>query len=212
MIFSRQREKRPSLFLPNKLKENTHNRGISMSLEPKEAYSFQANQSQTALYERYSRIIFGYLRLHIHSPEDAEDLLLDVFLAALEHDNLAAFSPGEQLAWLRRVAHNKLINTYRRASRSPHTTLNTIEEPGMEEESPEYLLLQQEAWQQVQTSLKSLPALQQHILQLRYGDGLRCSEIALLLNKREEAVRKLLSRSILRLRQIYQQIEGESTC
>ncbi len=183
-----------------------------MPLEPKEVDDPQTNQSQTILYERYSKVIFGYLRLHMHSPEDAEDLLLDVFLAALEHDNLASFSPGEQLAWLKRVAHNKLVNVYRQASRSPHTALNAIEEPILEEEGPEYLALQQEQRRQVQASVKTLPMLQQHILQLRYGDGLRCSEIALLLNKREEAVRKILSRTILHLRQIHQQIEGESIC
>jgi len=45
----------------------------------------------------------------------------------LEHDNLVALSPGEQLAWLRRVAHNKLLNNYRKASRSPQVALDTLE-------------------------------------------------------------------------------------
>ena len=67
---------------------------MSMLLEPKEVDSLQAYHSQTFLYESYGQIIFGYLRLHIHSLEDAEDLLIEVFLAALEHDNLAAFSSG----------------------------------------------------------------------------------------------------------------------
>ena len=61
-----------------------------MSLEPKEVDSLQEDRSQTALYERYGQVIFGYLRLHMHSLEDAEDLLLEVFLAALGHDNLSA--------------------------------------------------------------------------------------------------------------------------
>ncbi|HET7641187.1 MAG TPA: sigma-70 family RNA polymerase sigma factor [Ktedonobacteraceae bacterium] len=183
-----------------------------MSLEPKEVDSLQEDRSQTALYERYGQVIFGYLRLHMHSLEDAEDLLLEVFLAALEHDNLSAFSPGEQLAWLRRVAHNKLANVYRRASRSPQVALDAIVETILEEESPEQLTLRQEERGQLRAYIKKLPPLQQQILQLRYGDGLRCPEIALLLNKREGAVRKLLSRSIIFLRQVYQQTEGESTC
>jgi RNA polymerase sigma factor (sigma-70 family) len=183
---------------------------MSMPLEPKEVDSFQGNQSQTTLYESYGQVIFGYLRLHMHSLEDAEDLLLEVFLAALQHDNLAALSPGEQLAWLRRVAHNKLVNVYRRASRSPQVALDSIVETTLAEEGPEQLALRQEEQRQVRASIQKLPALQQQILQLRYGDGLRCSEIALLLNKREGAVRKLLSRSILFLRQFHQQTEGEN--
>jgi RNA polymerase sigma factor (sigma-70 family) len=185
---------------------------MSMPLEPKEVDSLQGNQSQTALFESYGQVIFGYLRLHMHSLQDAEDLLLEVFLAALEHNNLTALSPGEQLAWLKRVAHNKLVNVYRQASRSPHLALDSIEEIALEEDGPEQLTLRQEEGRQLRASLQKLPILQQHILQLRYGDGLRCSEIALLLNKREAAVRKLLSRSIHFLRRVYQQTEGESTC
>lgn len=183
-----------------------------MPPEPRQAGNPQYVYSQTTLYERHGRAIFGYLRLHMRSVEDAEDLLLEVFLAALEHDNLAAWSPGEQLAWLRRVAHNKLLNVYRYTSRNPQVALDSVMETLLETEGPEQLALRQEERNQLLTSLQKLPPLQQYILQLRYGDGLRCSEIALLLNKREGAVRKLLSRSIIFLCQVYGQLEGEITC
>jgi RNA polymerase sigma factor (sigma-70 family) len=202
----------PTLFYQRDLGENTYVRGMSMPLEPKEVDSLQGNQRQTALYESYGQVIFGYIRLHARSLEDAEDLLLEVFLAALEHDNLTALSPGEQLAWLRRVAHNKLLNVLRQAHRRPQVALDSVMGIILEEENPEQLTLRQEERSQLRVSLQKLPVLQQHILQLRYGDELRCAEIALLLNKHEGAVRKLLSRSIRFLRQVYQQSEGESTC
>lgn len=183
-----------------------------MSLESEKAENAQGNREQTDLYERHGQAIFGYLRLHVRSLEDAEDLLLEVFVAALEHDNLAALSPGEQLAWLRRVAHNKLLNSYRKASRSPQVALDAVVETILEEEGPEQLALSQEEQWQLRAAIQKLPPLQQQILQLRYSDGLRCPEIALLLNKREGAVRKILSRSIIFLRQVYQQSEGERTC
>lgn len=163
---------------------------------------------QTALYERYGPAIFGYLRLHTRSLEDAEDLLLEVFLSAVEHNNLVALAQDVQLAWLRKVAHNKLINSYRRASRSPQVALDTVVELLLEENGPEQLVVRQEEHEQVRAVLRTLPDLQQQILQLRYGDGLRCTEIAILLNKREGAVRQMLSRSILILRRAYQQTEG----
>lgn len=188
---------------------------MSMSLEPEKVESRDQlldSHCQTALFERYGQVIFAYLRLHIRSLPDAEDLLLDVFLAALENDNLSTLSPPEQLAWLRRVAHNKLLNVYRRNSRSPSVALDTISETFFAESTPEQTTLQREEQRQLRVALQKLPTLQQHILQLRYGDGLHCPEIALLVNKREGAVRKLLSRSIHLLRQIYQQIEGEQPC
>ncbi len=59
-----------------------------------------------ALYARYARAIFAYLRLHTPSREDAEDLTLEVFLATLEYNPLSGLSDDEQLAWLPRVARN----------------------------------------------------------------------------------------------------------
>lgn len=175
-----------------------------MSLEPNEVENVPRDLNQTMLYERYGPAIFAYLRLHAPSLQDAEDLLLEVFLAALEHDNLSSLSPGEQLAWLKRVAHNKLVNVYRQASRHPCVGLDAIGDAMLEENGPEQHALRQEERAQLRIALQKLPALQQHILQLRYGDGLRCAEIARLLDKSEGAVRKLLSRSIEALRQVYQ--------
>jgi RNA polymerase sigma factor (sigma-70 family) len=144
--------------------------------------------------------------------EDTEDLLLEVFLAALEHNNLATMAPGKQLAWLRRVAHNKLANIHRQVARHPQVALDPLIETIFAERGPEQLLLQKEERDQLRATISKLPVLQQQILQLRYADGLNCPEIALLLNKREGAVRKILSRSIIFLRQIYQQTEGENLC
>jgi len=185
---------------------------MNMSLEPKEVNDLQEQNSQTTLYERHGQAIFGYLRLHLRSLQDAEDLLFEVFLTALEHDNLSALPAGEQLAWLRRVAHNKLANVYRHESRHPQVALDSIGETIFEEEGPEQLTLRREERGRLRAAIKKLPALQQQPLRLRYADGLPCAEIAVLLNKREAAVRKLLSRSILSLREIYHQNEGESTC
>lgn len=183
-----------------------------MSLESESAYSLRLHDDQTSLYESHGPAIFGYLRLHMRSLEDTEDLLLEVFLAALEHDNLATMVPGAQLAWLRRVAHNKLANVHRQAIRHPQIAIDSLAETIFAEKGPEQLLLQKEERKQLQTTISKLPILQQQMLQLRYSDGLSCPEIALLLNKREGAVRKILSRSIIFLRQMYLQTEGENLC
>ncbi|MDQ2715473.1 MAG: hypothetical protein M3Z08_11250 [Chloroflexota bacterium] len=62
-----------------------------------------------SLYRRYAPVIFSYLRLHVPSYEDAEDLLVEVFLAAFEHGKVFELREREQIAWLQRVARNKMI-------------------------------------------------------------------------------------------------------
>ena len=74
--------------------------------------------------------------------------------------------------------------------------------------APEHIALREEAYGQLRAMIGQLPKLQQQVLQLRYEDGLRFMEIAVVLNKREDAVRKLLSRTLTALRTLYLQQEG----
>jgi RNA polymerase sigma-70 factor, ECF subfamily len=157
------------------------------------------------LYDHYAHVIFAYARLHLSSREDAEDVTLAVFVAALEHQNLAGLSSQEQLMWLRRVASNKLVDIYRHAQRHPVVALESLVEQLYEDEerSPEYMVLRQERYKQLHAAISTLPELQQSLLQLRFGHSLRFAEIAILLNKREDALRKLLSRTLAFLRASY---------
>jgi len=163
-----------------------------------------------ALFDHYGRAIFGYLRLHTTSREDAEDLTAEVFTAALENDQLSGLRHEEQLAWLRRVAYRKLVDSYRRAQRRSVVSLDQGAEMLLDEQTaaPEQVALQREAYRNLHQAVDRLPPLQQQVLRLRYGNGLHCAEIALLLNKREEAVRKLISRTLAQLRSIYNHTPG----
>ena len=162
------------------------------------------------LYQRHAPSILTYIRRHISSPEDAEDLLVEVFLAALEHNNLLCLNEGEQLAWLRRVAHNKLIDSYRRAKNRPVVTLDEVTDTLYEdvEQTPERVALRREEHNLLRSHLTHLSELQQEVLRLRFAVGLRSTEIAALLNKNEGAVRMLLSRSLDLLRNIYDNHHG----
>jgi RNA polymerase sigma-70 factor (ECF subfamily) len=165
------------------------------------------SDSDAALYDRFSFAIFSYVRLHVTSREDAEDLTVEVFAAALECDNLRTLCEQEQLAWLRRVAHNKLVDKYRRKSHYALVAFDKIEELAEEygDSDPEYLLLQQEEYGTLRKMVSRLSELQQQVLHLRYSAELSFPEIAVLLNKREDAVRKMLSRSLASLRASYRE-------
>jgi RNA polymerase sigma factor (sigma-70 family) len=177
-----------------------------MQFQKSNESTMEANKNVTTeLYDRYAHIIFAYVRLHLSVREDAEDLTLEVFVAALEQRNLLGLSAEEQLKWLRRVASNKLVDLYRHTQRHPSVALESIVEQLYEDEgrSPEHIVLQQERYQQLYSKISELPELQQNLLQLRFGHGLRFAEIAILLNKREDALRKLLSRTLTLLRTNY---------
>lgn len=163
------------------------------------------NSLDATLYDRYGSAVFAYLRLQRASWEDAEDLTLEVFTIALERDNLQELSEKEQLAWLQRVAHNKLVDGYRRATHHPLVSLHNIEEllENTHASDPEYVTLQHEALGRLGESMGGLSRLQRQVVQLRYGADLSFAEIGLLLKKKEVTVRKLLSRALVSMRSRY---------
>lgn len=157
------------------------------------------------LYRRHAPNILVSLRRHISSPEDAEDLLMEIFLAAFQRQtSVCTMSDEMQLAWLRRVAHNKLVDFYRRTARKPILPIDEHAHVlSNHEQEPEFVVIRQENYTWVQAHVKNLSSAQQEVMYLRFGRGLRCVEIAKLLNKREGAIRMLLARSLNTLRSFY---------
>lgn len=158
-----------------------------------------------ALYQRCAPTLFAHLQRKVASREDAEDLLLEVFLAALEHADFAAMSVKEQESWLWSVARNKLVDSYRRAARRPGVRLDLVADDLYErdEYAPEQVTLRREEYARLRASIEQLPELQQELLRLRFANDLHCAEIATVLQRSEGAVRMLLSRTMKMLRGIY---------
>src|SRR6266516_4221946 len=145
-------------------------------------HTAQVEQEMALLYRKYAPGLLTYVRMRVPSPEDAEDLVVEVFLAAIEHTKFAVLSEKAKQLWLWRVTRNKVIDTYRRAKTRQSVTLDHVAEGLFEDEvfSPEYSALRQEDYM-----------------------DLSCSEIATTLGKQENVVRVTLSRSLNLLRKIY---------
>ncbi|WP_242527332.1 RNA polymerase sigma factor [Ktedonosporobacter rubrisoli] len=163
------------------------------------------------LYERFAPNVLKYIRRHVATREQAEDILLDVFVAALEKPGFAQLDEQQQLAWLRRVAHNKFVDLQRHAQRHSHLPLETVE--GMlsdDELAPEQVILRQEAHEHLRMRLDALPVTQREVLRMRFASGLRCLEIGQRINKSEGAARIILSRTLNLLRSSYKRNSEEA--
>lgn len=160
----------------------------------------------TAIYQRYAPALFAYLYRRITSLEDSEDILLEVFQAALERPGFMRLGPAEQEAWLWCVARNKMADHHRKRARRQGIPLELVPEEMYEpdRETPETALLRREKYEQLHASIQRLPAIQQEIVRLRFAMGLRSTEIATILNKSEGAVRAALARALKLLRKIYE--------
>src|SRR5436305_3728489 len=123
------------------------------------------------LHDRDASTIFAYLYQQVSSQQDAEDLLLEVFMAAHNSETFFGITTKRQLAWLRRVARNKVIDHYRHTALLTILPLEHALETEDDELTPEQRVVQRENYER-------LSPLQQQLIRLRYGNGLRLVEIA----------------------------------
>ncbi len=175
-------------------------------------YTTQVEPEIALLYRKYAPGILAYVRLHLPSQDDAEDLVVEVFLAAIESVPFASLAEKAQQAWLWRVTRNKVIDAYRRAKVRQSVDLEHVAGSLFEDEQggPEHAALRQEDYQELYAQLQRLPAQQQEILRLRFGQELSCGEIARVLSKQEGMVRVTLARSLNRLRKLYRSRREEA--
>lgn len=164
-----------------------------------------------SLYQRYAPVILKSLQQRGVPQEDAEDLLVDVFLAAITSTSLIQIPDEHKIAWLLRVATNKQIDYYRRKTTHTNQPLdeNTLllESP---EDSPEIWAVRNETGGQLRQTIEGLSEIQQTVLRLRFDEDLPTKEIAKILHKTDNTIRVLLSRTMNVLRTLYQPHKEET--
>jgi RNA polymerase sigma-70 factor, ECF subfamily len=159
----------------------------------------------TELYQCHAQRLFAYAYQQTTSREDAEDIVLDVFLSILQNKRFPTFDAKKQEAWLWAITRNKVVDYHRRSTRRQQVSIEWLSEPLYEDEhlAPEQLSLKHEEYVQLYSAMQALPELQQDVLRLRFGHGLKCKEIAPVVEKNEGTVRMILFRALQHLRGIY---------
>lgn len=157
------------------------------------------------LVERHQEMLFRTAMGFVHSKEDAEDILQEVFVSAynaLNHfSGDAAFS-----TWLYRITVNTCINYINKKKRrawlqSPGTALMQVFERESDDKNPEQQLLQDERDRQIRRAIDSLSQKQRTAFVLQKYDELSQREIAAIMQISEGAVEQHLQRAKINLQQ-----------
>jgi RNA polymerase sigma-70 factor (ECF subfamily) len=161
----------------------------------------QAGDAQAfeQLYALYAPRVHGYLRGQLRGrPEDAEDLTAEVFTRVYERIGSFQFRGVPFLSWLFRIAHNQLIDSYRRYPKHELLPLEdafTVAEPKAGQAFAHQLSVNQ-----LDSALLHLTDEQRQVLQLRYLQGLSTAQAAEAVGKSEEAAKKLQARGLAALK------------
>lgn len=132
---------------------------------------------------------------------------MEIFLRASKETKLEELVEEHQLAWLRKVARNKIIDYYRHHTLITWHPLIQVKEIEDDNLTPEARVERQEKYTQLYQAIQRLSPIQQELIRLRYGHELRLTEIASMLERPEGAVRKMLTRTLRQLRTYYEQLE-----
>lgn len=149
------------------------------------------------IFQRYRNQLFNYLYKVSKSKEIAEEIVLDVFLK-LWHGREAITEIKKLESFLYSVAHNKAIDFFRAAKRSPilqeavWEAITDLTTP----ESADARLHQHNLEALIKEAINQLSPQRKKVFELRQNEGLSYTEIAETMNLSTNTVRNHLAASV----------------
>ena len=165
-------------------------------------------EALAALYDETSSMLNGVLHRMLDHSEDAEEILLDVYMKAWK--NAAGYSPkrGSVQAWLIIMARNAAIDRIRQHRAHPRPVSLELE-GGMDAEapeaSPEIVAALAQRRRQVRRVLNDLPPEQRDAVMLAFFGGLTHAELAERLDEPLGTVKSRIRMGLMRLRALLEE-------
>lgn len=154
------------------------------------------------LYDRYEAKIFNYIYRRTGDEALAEDFTSQVFLKMLEsiRDQKAWHSSFS--GWLYRIAHNLVIDHYRRKGRQGAMDIDEATPLASEDETLEVKVEQSLDAERLRTAIRRLTEEQAEVVSLRFLEGYSIGEVAAMMNRSEGSVKALQYRAVATLRSL----------
>jgi RNA polymerase sigma-70 factor (ECF subfamily) len=168
---------------------------LNVADERADAGSRPTEREAASLFEAYEARLRGYVAFRIREPADVDDLIGEVFRRVV-----AGPVPADRAAWpawLFRVAHNAVVDHYRRRrSFSPLTWL--LDRPDDAPPLPD-VVIRSEQLRTTDAALRRLPGRQRAAIYLRYYEGLEFADVAEVLGVPSSTARSLVHRGLRRV-------------
>lgn len=164
------------------------------------------DKAVTEFYQEYSPRILKFLLKKL-PEEDAQEIMNDVFLEAI--DSLPMLKSHDKLLpWLYRIAHNNMVNFYRKKKFKSVliSQMPFLELAAKEMHQPEFIMEKNAIRDKIETVLHSISKKYRNILRMHYEEGLPIKKIAFILDLSPKACESLLYRARLSFIKEYERI------
>lgn len=154
------------------------------------------------LYDQYVDRIYAYIYHRVGQTEVAEDLTGQVFMRMLEA--IGAGHPWRTsfTGWLYRIAHNLVIDFYRRRQRATFVELDDAAPIHATDGDPLRAAELRLESQRVRKALQMLTEEQSQVITLRFLEEFSIAEVAEMMGKTEGAIKALQYRAVLTLKRV----------
>lgn len=142
------------------------------------------NSAFEVLLNKYKSRVYTYIFLIVRNKELTEDIFQDTFIKAIATIQQGRYiESGRFLGWINRIAHNLIIDHFRREKNE-----NTFSTDGLEydyvnnskhaEKSVEDVISNEQVLRDVVHLVEFLPDTQKEVVKMRYFEELSFKEIA----------------------------------
>ena len=147
-------------------------------------YANGENRAFNVLLNRYKSKLHSYIYYIVRNSEMAEDIFQETFMKAIVTIRQGRYSDsGKFSAWLRRIAHNLIIDSYRQDKNEnlvscDESEVNILNNANLSEGNIENSLVTQQVLSDVRRLVEFLPEEQKEVVQMRFYQDLSFKEIA----------------------------------
>jgi len=158
-------------------------------------------QAFAQLYDATYRRVFGYLLARVGEQAAAEDLLQEVYLAALQAiEWFRGRTEGEFIGWLLKIAHAKVMDRFR--SQYRHPEIQTGDVPPTDVKDPLDAIDQRLRLDEISDALAQLTEDQRNVVLNRMVLGLDLEETSKVMGKNVGSIKALQHRALSNLAKI----------
>lgn len=157
------------------------------------------------LYRHFLPQIFGYCMNRVTNKGVAEEIVSEVFVSVVERIGKFEYKSGATFgSWLYRIAHNKIVDYFRKTKTVDLDKINEISEEG---DNDKQIVISNEQ-RKISVVLSKLKPRYQEIISLKFYSELNNTEIAEIIGTNNVSV--ILHRALKSFKDKYSRLYGKS--
>ena len=141
------------------------------------------SNSFSILLDRYQKRIYGFIFSKVHDPDLAHDIFQDTFIKVVKNLRLGKYNDeGRFLSWVIRIAHNLIIDHYRKIKRLPKheskiENFDVMHRLAEQNSSIEESMIETQIHADLSLLIEELPVSQKEVLRMRLFQDMSFKEI-----------------------------------